>query len=252
MRTIVIGDIHGCLDEFKELVENLNLTPDDQVFCLGDFLDKGPDPVGALRYARQQGFSSIKGNHEERHWKWRRNVAREAREPGYRNAMRPFHTEDELRQNGELTQEDLDWIESLPYYQEVAPGFIAVHGGLLPGLSLDQQPPDKIIRARWVDPQTGKPVPTDYDAREARPPGTLHWTEMYSGPYNVIYGHEAHSLTTPRYDRTVRSQCYGIDTGCVHGGRLTALVLDEGLRVNFVQVTARRKYADPQWPIPQP
>jgi hypothetical protein len=247
MRTILIGDIHGCLDEFQELVAALTLIPEDRVICLGDFMDKGPEPVACLRFARQQGFESIKGNHEERHWKWRRNVARELREPGYVNAMRPFHTEEELRQNGELTPDDLEWIASMPYWIEFVPGFVAVHGGLLPRLPLDQQPLDKIVRARWLD-QTGKPIPTDYESKNPRPPGAVHWTELYDLPYNVVYGHEAHSLTAPREDLSKNdSRCFGIDTGCVHGGRLTALVLDKDLNPSYVQVQARRKYAEPQW-----
>lgn len=249
-RTIIIGDIHGCLDEFKDLVKALELGEDDTVTCLGDFMDKGPDPLGCVHFAREQGFASIKGNHEERHWKWRHNVAREATDPGYKNAMRPFHTDDELRENGELTQADLDWFKSLPYYLEVAPGFIAVHGGLLPGLPLDEQPLDKIVRARWLD-ATGKPINTDYAAKDPVPKGGILWTQLYDGPHNVIYGHEAHSLTVPRVDVGLNgARCYGIDTGCVHGGRLTALVLDEMLNVSFVQVQARRKYAEPQWAFP--
>ncbi len=250
MRHILIGDVHGCLDEFQELVRAVAPQPGDRVICLGDFMDKGPEPVACLRFVRQRGFESIKGNHEERHWKWRRNVARELREPGYVNAMRPFHSELELGQNRDLSQEDLEWIEALPYLVEFAPGWVAVHGGLLPGLALDKQPVDKIVRARWVD-LTGKPVPTDYDSTSPQPPGTVHWTALYDRPYHVVYGHEAHSLTMPREDGTKDGRtCYGIDTGCVHGGRLTALVLDENLSPSYVQVQARRKYAEPQWGFP--
>lgn len=246
-RQILIGDIHGCLDEFQELVRVVSPQSGDRVICLGDFMDKGPEPVACLRFARQQGFLSVRGNHEERHWKWRRNVARERTEPGYVNAMRAFRTDLELTQNKELTQEDLDWMGALPYFIEFAPGWVAVHGGLLPGLALDKQPLDKIIRARWVDP-TGKPVPTDYDSANPVPLGTVHWTWLYDLPYHVVYGHEAHSLTTPREDVTKDGRvCYGIDTACVHGGRLTALVLDENLSPSYVQVQAERKYAEPQW-----
>lgn len=252
MRNVIIGDIHGCIDEFKELIAELALKPGDKVTCLGDFLDKGPDPVGCLHFAREQGFASIRGNHEERHLKWRHNTLRETLDPSYTNAMRPFHTEDELRQNGELTPEDLKWMTDLPYYLEVAPGFVAVHGGMLPGLALKDQPTDKIIRARWVDQVTGKPVPTDYEAEDPVPKGSVHWTALYDGLHNVIYGHEAHSLSRPAIDIGLnKARCYGIDTGCVHGGRLTALVLDEGLNVSFVQVQARRKYAEPQWSFPE-
>lgn len=245
MRHVFIGDIHGCLDEFKELVEKLDLRSDDQVVCLGDFMDKGPDPVGCVRFARLNGFTSILGNHEERHVRWRRNVERELTVPGYKNGMRAFSSEDELRQNAELSAEDLEWFLTLPYYQ-VFSNFVAVHGGLLPGLALTEQPLDKIIRARWVN-SFGKPIPTDYESKDPVPPGALHWTELYTGAHNVVYGHEAHSLTNPRIDeRRNGVRCFGIDTGCVHGGRLTALVLEES-DVRFVQVQARRVYKPLRW-----
>lgn len=247
MRNVIIGDIHGCFEEFQKLIEVVNLQPGDKVICLGDFMDKGPYPVECLQYARRKGFASIKGNHEERHAKWRRNVEREKVNSAYKNAMRAFSRAEEQVENSRLTEEDLAWIRSLPYYIEVIPGLLAVHGGLLPGLPLKDQPEDKIIRARWVDAD-GKPVPTDYDAKEAQPPGTFHWTEQYDGDLNVVYGHEAHSLHTPRIDeRPNGTKCYGIDTGCVHGGRLTAMVVANGHVQGFVQVPALKKYANMPW-----
>lgn len=247
MRHVIIGDIHGCFDEFQHLIEVLALQPDDQVLCLGDFMDKGPYPVECLQYARKSGFKSILGNHEERHAKWRRNSEREKVDSAYKNAMRPFTRLEELVENGRLSDEDLAWVRSLPYHVEVVPGLLAVHGGLLPGLPLRDQPNDKIIRARWVDAE-GKHMPTDYDAKEAKPAGAFHWTEQYDGPLNVVYGHEAHSLTVPRIDtRPNGTKCYGIDTGCVHGGRLTAMVVERGFVQSMIQVPALKKYADMPW-----
>ena len=41
-RTIVIGDIHGCYDELKELLNKLALSPEDRVIAVGDLTVKGP------------------------------------------------------------------------------------------------------------------------------------------------------------------------------------------------------------------
>ena len=69
------------------------------------------------------------------------------------------------------------------------------------------------------------------------------------GPENVVYGHIVHSRRNPRIDTRETShgvvRCYGIDTGCVFGGRLTAIVFDdEEMRAEptFVQVEAERAY----------
>jgi hypothetical protein len=212
-------------------------------------MDKGPHPAACVRFAREQGLLSILGNHEERHLKWRRNTAREKTDPTYKNQMRPMKPADAL-QNSLLSDEDVAWLQGLPYYIQVAPGFVAVHGGLFKGIPLEEQPHDKIVRARWVD-EMGDHVPTDYDSDVAKPPGAYHWTALYDGQDRVIYGHEAHSLTTPRIDISPSgAHCFGIDTGCVHGGRLTAMIIDDELNVTFVQVQARRKYMDPLWEIP--
>ena len=80
----------------------------------------------------------------------------------------------------------------------------------------------------------------------ATPAGCNFWMESWDGPQGVVYGHVVHTLDVPRVDIRpggVRAWCYGIDTGGVHGGRLTALVLkDETAAPDIVQVAAHREY----------
>lgn len=98
--------------------------------------------------------------------------------------------------------------------------------------------------------EQGKHIPSDFSSTTAIPVGGRHWATVYDGPHNVVYGHEAHSLSTVRQDRSPSGAlCYGIDTGCVHGGRLTAMVVEDG-RVSFVQAQARRVYKEAPWTIP--
>ncbi len=113
MRFIFIGDIHGCIDEFQELVRLVDVRPEDRVCCLGDFMDKGPDPAGCVRFARESGFLSVLGNHEDKHLKWRRNEARAKADPKYTNKMQPFSAE-KAAQNAALSDEDVAWLETLP------------------------------------------------------------------------------------------------------------------------------------------
>ncbi|HEX6273825.1 MAG TPA: metallophosphoesterase family protein [Polyangiaceae bacterium] len=235
MRFIFIGDVHGCIDEFRELVRKACVRSGDRVICLGDFMDKGPDPVACVRFARENGFSSILGNHEQKHLKWRRN---EASLP-----------EESRAQNAALDDDDIAWLEGLPVLLEPVPGFVAVHGGLFPGIPLAKQPTEAILRARYVN-DAGEHVALDWESPTPIPPGARHWSSVYDGTHDVVYGHEPHSLSTVRQSRSPSGAvCYGIDTGCVHGGHLTALILD-GQCVSFVQARARRVYKNPLLPIP--
>ena len=65
----VISDIHGCLKTLEKLVSRINLKKEDQLFLLGDYIDRGPDSVGVLDYIidLQEKFQvySLRGNHEE-------------------------------------------------------------------------------------------------------------------------------------------------------------------------------------------
>lgn len=247
-RTIVIGDIHGCIVEFRELIDKLAVTSSDQVICLADFMDKGPSPAETVRFARESGFQAVLGNHEEKHVRWRKHEDRRRANPGYKNPMRPLGPRASV-ENERLSEEDVAWLRSLPTFLRFASGWVAVHGGLFPGAPVEDQDPDDIIRARWVSAE-GKAVPTDYN-KPGRPPGAFHWTEVYDGTDHVVTGHEAHSLSSPLVVRhATGATCYGIDTGCVHGGRLTALVLN-GENVSFTQVQARQVYDPPHTAIPE-
>lgn len=243
-RVAVIGDVHGCLDEFAELVWELReIHGVDHIVCLGDFLDKGPYPLECLRFAQEQKFDVVASNHEERHARWWRREKAKA-ETGKPNNMRPWHNPDDEAVNRNLTEVDIRWIETRPTWLEVWPRWVAVHGGFNPRLKLADQDPTKVIRMRYVNKDTGDHAPVEYtDALHATiPEGTVHWADQWRGPENVIYGHEAFDLKNPK----VTAPCaplggatYGIDTGCVHGGHLTALVLPHQ---KVVQVKARRVY----------
>lgn len=269
-RAIVVGDVHGCVIEFLELLEKLEIGPRDRVICLGDFMDKGPDPLGCLRLAMARGFECVAANHEERHARWWRCEKR-FRETGVPNAMRPWHDDRDRAANEDLREDEVVWMESRPPWIEIQPGWVAVHGGFQPGIALADQDPKKVVRLRWMDTE-GEHVPVDYDALDRKPAdGVSHWTERWTGPESVVYGHEAFHLKDPlvriyeslELEKTYcdgklvevapkphthrRVETWGIDTGCVHGGHLSALIFPT---LELVQVKAREVYLDPPMPIP--
>jgi serine/threonine protein phosphatase 1 len=68
-RSIVFGDIHGCLLQFEALLHSVAPTTDDRLILLGDCVDRGPDSAGVLklilRLSRTHGLTTLLGNHEQ-------------------------------------------------------------------------------------------------------------------------------------------------------------------------------------------
>lgn len=69
MRLFAIGDIHGCLDAFNELLKWVQPSPADVVIALGDFVDRGPSTSGVLdrliELRHQLILICLRGNHEQ-------------------------------------------------------------------------------------------------------------------------------------------------------------------------------------------
>ncbi|MBV6452010.1 MAG: Bis(5'-nucleosyl)-tetraphosphatase, symmetrical [Anaerolineales bacterium] len=53
MQTLVVGDIHGCFDEFQALLDKAGLTDDDSIVSVGDCVDRGPDTPVVLRFFQE-------------------------------------------------------------------------------------------------------------------------------------------------------------------------------------------------------
>jgi len=61
----VIADIHGCYEEYKELMKKINLSEEDHLYVLGDALDRGPEPMKViLDLIRRKNVTYIIGNHD--------------------------------------------------------------------------------------------------------------------------------------------------------------------------------------------
>jgi len=66
----IVGDIHGCLDEFQTLLNEANVTVDNTlVICCGDLVNKGPkscETVAFIRSLSSEAVRSVRGNHDEK------------------------------------------------------------------------------------------------------------------------------------------------------------------------------------------
>ena len=115
-----------------------------------------------------------------------------------------------------------------PYYYVLdEKKHLVVHGGVFPEVKAEHMHPKVITSLRYL--KTDDEM-SSLEEIEAHMP---YWTEKYKGPEKIIFGHQ------PFHEPHIASHAVGIDTGCVHGMKLTAYCLwDE----SFVSVEARGNY----------
>src|SRR5947209_8352154 len=69
MRTLAVGDIHGCLRALDALLAAVRLQPDDRLITLGDYTDRGPDSHGVIERLLELGdrcrLVCLRGNHDQ-------------------------------------------------------------------------------------------------------------------------------------------------------------------------------------------
>lgn len=132
MASYVTTDLHGCLLSFQHLVEKkLNLKPQDELYVLGDYVNKGPNSRGVLDYLMQlpqRGYRVIclRGNHDQELLDAAQGhmTLTWASADDRRMTLRSFGVE----QPEDIPEPYLHWINNLPYQFEI-PGFILVHAG---------------------------------------------------------------------------------------------------------------------------
>ncbi len=216
-RFIVIGDIHGCFEELEELIGRLQLRPDDRAFQVGDIINRGPDSSRCLELVRTTGIRCILGNHERRLLRYHRT--------GDRSLLKDY----DLETIRVMTADDWRFLEDMPVFRyEESLGVLLVHAGFVPvGYAPWSNQPSEILTEIDVVDNQGRAL------KRTDAPGCPPWADLWKGPPYVIYGH------IPRLDVYRKDWSLGIDTACVYGGKLTAVILPEG---DLVQVPAREEY----------
>ena len=210
MKSIVVyGDIHGCLDEFKRLRKKVDLQPDDLEISVGDFLNKGPYSLDALHYLLDNNILSIMGNNEAKIIKLYKRYLQEGSQ--YLKTLRP-HEKDTI---SKITKNELKYLESLPYFLKIS-NLTVVHGGIMPDTildeNLDNSTKKQITLLRYLNKDLASIPWDDFEGRYK------FWSELYEGHEGfVVFGH--HPFDAPKIDKFA----VGIDTGCVYGGKLTAI-----------------------------
>lgn len=210
-RTLIIGDVHGCSAELDDLLSELKPQSDDRVLFIGDLINKGPDSRGVVQRFWDLGASSVLGNHELRLLELNRTTPKHPYVLQMKGALGPDYDRF-LKDIGTWPI----WIEE--------PDFIAVHAGLVPGKSLKKSTAAELCLIRtW-----------DGEGKNLKAAGNPPWYDFYKGKKPVVFGHWAalHGL----FDHP---RVMGLDTGCVYGGTLSAVILPTW---EVVSVPARKVY----------
>lgn len=161
--------------------------------------------------------------------------------PDYKNPMYPDN--DQEQTISQLSDMEIAWLAGLPYYIEL-PEFntLVVHAGLVPGKTVAEQSKEILTMVRYVDPDSLKMMPLVVPGFR-QPPGSVFWAELWDGKQNVIFGHTVVGREWIQgWKARSGAVCFGIDTGCVFGGRLTAMIFD-GEDRTILQIPSAREYS---------
>jgi bis(5'-nucleosyl)-tetraphosphatase (symmetrical) len=257
MATWVIGDVHGCWETLQRLLDRIEWRPDrDRLWFVGDLVNRGPCSLEVLRWAYQNRhrLTVVLGNHD---------LHLLARAAGAAQNRKEDTLEEIL--DAPEREELLGWLRSRPFVHRFGP-YVMVHAGLAPDWSIELTTGlAETVAARISDSNHDGAIRTLYENRSAAwnvglrgddqlaaaaaiftrmrmvdtdghaqldytgPPGKAPegWKAWYtrsavrSQGYRLLFGHWAQFGFYRAHDAVC------LDSGCVYGGRLTALCLND-------------------------
>ncbi|KZT58111.1 Metallo-dependent phosphatase [Calocera cornea HHB12733] len=263
-RVIIIGDIHGMYKPFQELLNKIEYKPEtDTLLHVGDVIAKGTDSTKVLDWLMVHNVKGVRGNHDQkvigwRIWQdWVESIP--AGKQWLRRVEKLTHTEftsqkmkhkeskaDKAHRKQFAFPDDRDWVWSSEHYWLARklsreqyeyllslpltislPGLRShiVHAGILPHQLKESKPdPWSLMNIRTVLPSGA--VSRKFD-------GTP-WTHLFNRYQEnvedakhadreaVVFGHAA------KMGLQVERWTLGLDTGCVYGRELTAVVINGG------------------------
>jgi bis(5'-nucleosyl)-tetraphosphatase (symmetrical) len=255
MATYAIGDVQGCFDELRQLLNELRYdTKRDRLWFVGDLVNRGPKSLHVLRYVRDMGKRAVTvlGNHD---------LHLITQFQGFERARKDDTFQDVLEAPD--AKELVDWLRARPLLH-VEGDTAMVHAGLLPQWSIEKSAalasevheallsPDyrEFLAnmygsqpAEWRDSLGGwdrlrvivnamtrmrfctREGRMEFRAKSKRPPhGYLPWFDARPAAekQRIVFGH----WSTLGLKLTPRLA--GLDTGCVWGGPLSGLRLEDG------------------------
>lgn len=223
-RYIIVGDIHGCLDELLMLLKDLDFNKDEDVLiCAGDLVDRGPKVRETLEFATSlPRFYSVMGNHDDKCVRYFQGSKVKVAH-GLDITIAAF--------NDKMPDKILDFMRSMPLILKTPAGYV-VHAGFDPLMSPEEQQAADCLFMRYYG---GKSY---FDKDEG-----IIWHKLWPKEYpRVFYGHIP-ELSGPNIHNIV-----SLDGGCVFGDYLKAWDSKDGMvhYVNALQRYAASDYAATQ------
>ena len=212
MTSFVIGDIHGCSDELRYLVDALPVHPGDEIIFLGDYIDRGPNSCGVVSYLiklkdhlRENRLVFLKGNHEDMLLSYLELSGQHGSMfllNGGTTTVESYGVSavnsSRERLTAAIPPDHLNFYRSLLNFYVTEP-FFCVHAGVNPLKTVSEQTDEDLLWIRQPFLYSSHPL-----------------------PYTILFGHTPqHSVL---YDLPFK---IGLDTGLVYGNMLTCLDTDE-------------------------
>ncbi len=275
MTLYAIGDLQGCYDELQRLLDKIAFDPDqDRLWLVGDLVNRGPKSLETLRWVKNLGSAAVTvlGNHDL-HLLAAAHGVRQLRPKDSLNPILTAPDRDEL----------IAWLRTRPLLH-LEPPFCLVHAGIYPAWDLAQAQnlahfAEQILAgndlpeflevmygdhpANWSDRlediERWRFVINAFtrmrylypDGRlnfnNSGPPGSqpveltpwFAWPKRKTLDITLVFGHWS-TLGLYRGDN-----CFGIDTGALWGGSLTALTLTKPISVHQIQCTGHQAPGKP-------
>jgi protein phosphatase len=235
----IIGDIHGCFDELVELLDKLGYINTEgewshpagrQVVFVGDLVDRGPKTPEVLRLVMKMTSSGnafcVPGNHDAKLLKWLKGAKVQPKH-GLQESIDQLNGETQ-----EFREEVKLFIDKLISHYVFDQGKLVVsHAGLKE--EMHGRGSGRVREFCLYGETTG-------EIDEFGLPVRHNWATEYKGRAMVVYGH------TPVPEAQWINNTIDIDTGCVFGGKLTALRYPER---ELVFVKAAKVYCEPVRPL---
>ncbi len=248
----IIGDIHGCCDELEELLERLGY---EAVACdsnplwgnavfkhpegrravfVGDLVDRGPRVLDSVRIARNMVHHGtglcVPGNHDMKLMRKLRGKNVQITHGLAESVGEIDALPDDVREP--FCKSLVEFLDGLVSHYVLDDGKLVVaHAGMKE--EMQGRGSGKVREFALYGETTG-------ESDEFGLPVRYNWAAEYRGSANVVYGH------TPVPEPEWLNRTINIDTGCVFGGKLTALRYPEK---EFVSVSAKQTYCEPARPF---